>query len=65
MTDKDFVENWPKNYLKNGPSLLVEKLRSSDFPLTNRQIAEVLKAIDEVCHFCWDNTSDCQCENDL
>lgn len=55
-----FVENWPDRM--GYPSLFVRKLR--DLPLSDEQIAGVLKAIDETCHECWDAEPGCWCGRD-
>lgn len=48
---KTLVNEWP--FGDPGPSLLVKKLRTSAFPLTNNQIFVVLEAIETTCPRCW------------
>lgn len=64
MTEKEFVRRWPDDCPKSEASLFVQKLRGSKYPLTNKQIAEILKAIDETCSHCWDAPAGCRCWDD-
>ena len=61
----DNINKWPQDI---GPVLLVKKLRASALPLTNKQIAAVLEAIETTCPHCWDTdisgTKRCHCWND-
>lgn len=45
-------------------SLFVKRLRGLKYPLTNKQIVEVLKLIDEICNSCWDTQGPCTCMRD-
>ena len=59
----DFDANkWPDEF--GGPVLFVRKLRSSDPPMTDNQIAVVLEALETTCHSCWNADTGCQCWND-
>jgi hypothetical protein len=43
-------------------SLFVKRLRQAG--LTDKQIEQVLKVVDNTCNQCWNNHAKCQCWND-
>lgn len=59
VAETTWGENWTR--WPNRPVRFISDLRVF---LTDEQVKQVLQAIDETCHHCWDDEAGCQCWND-
>ena len=50
-----------KSY-KESPNLFIEKLRCNGFD--DNEILSIINVVDNICPYCYNNNSHCQCMND-